>query len=386
MTERHIQAIWYDAALRPQRLATCCGRDVRVIDPGTWNLEAGPDFKNAVLEVGPEHLRVVGDVEVHLRPHDWTAHDHGRNAHYRNVVAHVTWASGPRPPSLPSSVISICLARFLFPNKGFSFRQIDLDAYPYSYRRTEVCACGKICTKEKSWVEHILYQMGSQRILLHANDYAYRLRAMHDPIARQQFFYEEVMSSLGYKGNSVQFRNVARQVPIHRYVGRVDALEWALLSAASFETWNPLGCRPCNRPLNRIAHAAKLLSCPEFIELSSESDFSQASCQKMMQFMTKNRAIGYGRAASILANIILPFAIAGKRTDVIPDWLPPEDISAPVRLMAWRLFSRDANPRVWYANNGVAIQGLLHIYKTWCAKVYPNCIKWDIMSGQNVSG
>ena len=52
VTERHVQAIWYDAALRPRRLRTRRGSEVTVVDPGEWNLGAGPDFRNAVLEIG----------------------------------------------------------------------------------------------------------------------------------------------------------------------------------------------------------------------------------------------------------------------------------------------------------------------------------------------
>ena len=102
ITERHVQAIWYDAALRPKNLTTRRGSEVRVVSPGEWNLEAGPDFRNAVLEVGKERRRIIGDVEVHLCPSDWDFHRHGVDPNYRNVVAHVTWGCGPVPGSLPS--------------------------------------------------------------------------------------------------------------------------------------------------------------------------------------------------------------------------------------------------------------------------------------------
>ena len=34
LTERHVQAIWYDAALRPKRLVTRRGSEVIVVSPG----------------------------------------------------------------------------------------------------------------------------------------------------------------------------------------------------------------------------------------------------------------------------------------------------------------------------------------------------------------
>ena len=132
ITERHVQAIWYDSALRPNRLYTRRGSEVNVISPGEWNLGAGPDFRNAVLEIGAEHRRVVGDVEVHLAPSDWDFHRHGADPNYRNVIAHVTWGCGPVPGSLPSGAVSIWLGRFVMADTSFAPEQIDLLAYPYA--------------------------------------------------------------------------------------------------------------------------------------------------------------------------------------------------------------------------------------------------------------
>jgi hypothetical protein len=62
--ERIVQAIWHEQLLHGDRLATCSGKPVRVIDPGKWNGEAGPDFRTAELEIGGRRLR--GDVEIHV--------------------------------------------------------------------------------------------------------------------------------------------------------------------------------------------------------------------------------------------------------------------------------------------------------------------------------
>ena len=99
ITERHVQAIWYDDRLRPSNLVSRRGESVRVVSPGEWNTGAGPDFTHAVLEVGSGRRRVVGDVEVHLCPNDWDLHGHGSDPGYRNVIAHVTWGCGPIPGS-----------------------------------------------------------------------------------------------------------------------------------------------------------------------------------------------------------------------------------------------------------------------------------------------
>ena len=82
---------------------------------------------------------------------------------------------------------------------------------------------------------------------------------------------------------------------------------------------------------------------------------------------------GRGRAAAILANVIAPFALAEERIQETPEWLPPEDISEPVRLTAFRLLGRDHNPAAFYSGNGLLIQGLLQIHRDWCLQVHPDC-------------
>ena len=112
ISERHVQALWYDGALRPKDLRTTDGLSVRVIDPGVWNVEAGPDFSHAVLEVGPTRRRVVGDVEIHLHPSDWHAHGHSSDPAYESVIAHVTWYAAPPDPALdgpPAHCLRFCL-------------------------------------------------------------------------------------------------------------------------------------------------------------------------------------------------------------------------------------------------------------------------------------
>ena len=68
--ERHLQCVWADDRLRPANLATAAGERVQIEHPGEWNTGPGPDFLNAALRVGPELRRIVGDVEIHVRPAD----------------------------------------------------------------------------------------------------------------------------------------------------------------------------------------------------------------------------------------------------------------------------------------------------------------------------
>ena len=69
--ERLLAKFWKEWAVRQTTLRT----------------EAGPDFRDALLEVEGVGL-VRGDVELHLRQQDWDAHAYVGDPKYNGVVVH----------------------------------------------------------------------------------------------------------------------------------------------------------------------------------------------------------------------------------------------------------------------------------------------------------
>ncbi len=86
------------------------GGEVRILFPGIWNLDAGPDFLGAELEM--DGLCVKGDVEIHVRTSDWARHGHENDNRYDGVVLHVvaTDDTDSAPPSLKPHLPDIPLA------------------------------------------------------------------------------------------------------------------------------------------------------------------------------------------------------------------------------------------------------------------------------------
>ena len=382
ITERHVQAIWYDVALRPRHLTTRNGSDVVVITPGEWNLGAGPDFRNAVLEIGRDRRRVVGDVEVHLCPNDWDLHGHGVDPRYRNVVAHVTWGCGPVPSSLPSGAVSIWLGRFVTSDPSFDPGQIDLMAYPYARLPEGIRPCEDWIGHDPDRAHRLLDAAGRHRLRMKARRIVGRLcapaadcrsRHVRGPADRRQVFYEEVMTALGYVRNQIPFRHVAERVPISALPSDGAAARTALLTAGSFEEWDRTSHRPNNSPERRLARAGDIFTSTPTMCFAEARDFSRDATRAMVTAMCGERCLGRGRAAAILANVIVPFAMAEGRVTAVPDWLPPEDVSSPVRLTAFRLFGRDHNPAAFYSGNGLYIQGLLQIHRDYCLQTHPDC-------------
>lgn len=377
VSERHVQALWYDGALRPEELHTVDGMPIRVVDPGVWNLEAGPDFRDAVIEVGSSRQRIRGDVEIHLRPADWTAHGHAGDPAYKRVVLHVTWYPGPVPVGLPTGCVSVCLGDFLRTRTDFSPDEIDLDAYPYAKLPTTERPCAAIFARRPDACLDLLRVLGARRL----EGKVRRLKALFVRKGdHAQTFYEEMMAAFGYKHNAAPFRALAERIPWRDLPETKDLAETVLACAAEMDIarrvpWRTANVRPANSPARRIGDAAALFAgaLPELLLRLNEFDLASRDGQKAAQRLLRTEGrVGADRAAAMLANVVTPFALAEGRLSRVPEWLCPEGICAPMRLTAFRLLGRDHNPAL-YSGNGLLLQGLIQVHREFCLAVHPDC-------------
>lgn len=381
ISERHVQAIWYDGALRPGDLRTADGAPVRVVDPGRWNLEAGPDFRDAVLEVGADGRRIHGDVEVHVHAADWAAHGHGHDPAYADVVAHVTWYPGPPPVAdagcLPPRCVRICIGDTLRTKPDFSPDEIDLAAYPYARLPATPRPCEATFARAPDAALALLRAAGKRRL----EGKARRLCALFVRDGdRAQTFYEEMMAAFGYKHNAAPFRALAQTLPWRELPSTPHAAATALACAADLGVaprvpWRMANVRPSNSPARRIDEAARLFAgeLPALLRRLDACDLAaRPGQQAALDILRAARPLGAHRAAAMLTNVLIPFARAEERLAHVPDWIFPEDLNATVRLMAFRLFGRDHNPAL-YAGNGLLVQGLIQVYREYCLAAHPDC-------------
>jgi hypothetical protein len=211
-SERHLQCVWYDPALRPAQLTTSEGEAVTVEDPGIWNLEAGPDFLGAALLVNGQR-RIAGDVEIHLRSGDWKQHGHHTDPRYNQVRVHVTYRAGSISEALfPKGTIHIALQPVLHQMPGFSFEAIDTTAYPYCSPGNPPPCRQHFKKLMPQQVTSFLESAGEERL----RRKALRLRQELAVAAPDQVLYEELFTALGYKNNKIPFRRLARMLPCER--------------------------------------------------------------------------------------------------------------------------------------------------------------------------
>ncbi len=421
-TERHLQAIWADATLRPT-LIPFDGGTLRILNPGKWNGEGGPDFRSAVLQIEPSGKILRGDVEIHIRPSDWTAHRHADNPSYSNIIAHVTWFPGTPPATLPPGTLSIALRAACELNQSFSLDDIDVSSYPYAVFSVNPTPCSQRFANTVEALD-LLAAAGSYRIQLKARRICRQLQSAEKDA---HVLYEACLAALGYKHHAAAFRLIARTIkPLPqetreafyaRLLGAADLFPAEAKATADPETqaaldtlktlWNKSGetpvvsvkthgsSRPQNAPWRRLAAAAALFSdggsfmlelfntipcqtgawygqVADFLERTSAWDFWERRLSLTGTPGKPVKLLGKGRIGALITNAIVPFFIA---ENILPEallvQLPPEDLSDPQHEMAARLFGANHSPDL-YARSGLLQQGLLQLIGDHC-RVHDTC-------------
>ncbi|MDK2837502.1 MAG: hypothetical protein PWR15_571, partial [Bacteroidota bacterium] len=89
MTNREelLHYCWKFKLFAAENLITTDEQKLEIIDPGTWNNNAGPDFFNAKIKIGETVW--AGNVEIHRSSDEWTKHGHHTDKAYNSVVLHV---------------------------------------------------------------------------------------------------------------------------------------------------------------------------------------------------------------------------------------------------------------------------------------------------------
>lgn len=428
-TERHLQSIWFDSQLRPAALVTLEGEQLTVQEPGRWNLEAGPDFLDAVLVVGPDRRTLRGDVEVHIHPSDWTHHGHRDDPLYRNVIAHICyWPGRAMDDSLPHAAVQVALKTALDADPAFFFESIDITAYPYTVpppshpdQRPPLAAL------PAADATRFLTAAGQERLRQKSEV----LRASIDRVGEEQTLFEFCVAALGYQHNRGVCRRLARCITVERlrrdaagdplaayalllgvsglmpqtaaptwdaetrrYVRKLWDTWWKMQSRwdvhrVARRAWRLTGIRPQNHPVRRLAAAAMLFARPASLAtairklpahspqrwfdgvralMAAQPAF--AYWQSHLSFGGRKSAtpvalIGEPRQASIILNVLIPY-LAAVNTDVNPLLdAAPTGDSNQIVRQCAHLVFGPDHNPAIYAG-GLQQQGLIQIFHDFC--------------------
>lgn len=205
MDEAFVQKLWHDQRFFDTNMEAIERKAIRVLKPGIWNHNEGPDFMHAEIEIdGKLH---VGDVEIHVRSSEWYAHKHHLNSRYNRVILHAVFfnddfnlrtrlQNGKRIPTLE-------LLKWVAATTG------DM----YDARReaeTEDGSCrvtGQQLNMEV--LKGVFESLGRERFLEKAES----MRLLRTRLDFEQLLYEGIMEALGYSRNNKALRELAQHVP-----------------------------------------------------------------------------------------------------------------------------------------------------------------------------
>lgn len=337
--ERLLARLWQKRAARRAALITGSGSRVRVIYPGRPGRSAGPDFRNALLEVEGVGL-VQGDVEIHPRQRDWEAHGHGQDPNYNGVVLHAALQVDSHLTSLQSG------GRVRVVSLGPLLEGEDPPAAGPAHSLWGLL--GRLGYPRPGSAEELaslLDRAGDDRFLDKSACFG-RFLGEQDP---EQTLYEGLLEALGYRHNQAPFLKLAARAPylaVRQAAGRLPlearagAIESWLLRLSGLSSpdsdrgsdmplprsgfgpplsrreWHCFRVRPANHPRRRIGGAARLVA--RYLDGGMAEGLRQAanagarrgliSALTVVGVPGREPAwIGAGRALDLAVNVVLPF-------------------------------------------------------------------------------
>lgn len=183
-------------------LQTTDGKAVEVLDPGTINRNAGPDFLNAKIKI--DGTTWSGSVEVHCKSSDWYRHGHHEDDNYNNVVLHVS-----------ETVNSPVVTRngIIVPQLVFELPESLKNNYAEFLHTADYPRCHRIIPQideftVHSWMNALLYERLEQR----AQTVIARAKMLQGDW--EQAYFITLARNFGFGVNGDAFEQWAQHIPL----------------------------------------------------------------------------------------------------------------------------------------------------------------------------
>ena len=415
LSELELQARWFAGDFGRSFIGTA-GEAIEIVQFGTWNREAGPDFSDAAVRINHGEIS-RGSIEFDLADHNWEAHGHATNPAFEGAVLHVFVESSRRA----------------FFTRTTSHRQVpqvrvDPAVLPSgSPAQLPLARPGRCHAPLRALPEEKVRSILDSAAQFRLHRKTRRLQQLTELHGHDEALYQEIAAALGYKQNKLAFTLLAQRLPLRTLRARPDEIEAVLFGVGRFlesgdlaelapgtrqylrnlwdqwwprrvelnrlilppRTWRLSGTRPLNHPQRRLAALAGIVAGWPRLARSLGADDS-APVRKFFLGLThpywnfhytlssdpapKAMAlVGETRLREIEANVLLPFRqLQGRNV-----W--PEYAARPARLTnrrletgAARLFGDDPR-RGRFLRTMAGQQGLLQIYEDFCLQDDSDC-------------
>lgn len=227
MTELFVHHIWQYQLFDRTDLYTTIGEPLEIIQIGSYNIHAGPDFLNAKIKIGSTIW--VGNIEIHVNASDWNNHKHYLQKEYNSVILHVVVNNdkeivNEQGASIPTFIIPI------------DKKMQD------SYECIENCSISKSCATifpsidifyAHMWYDRLLIERYESKATKIITDYERNNNSW------EVTCYKSIVRALGSPLNTLPFEMLSNSVDlkiISKHASSRFELESLLLGQAGFLT------------------------------------------------------------------------------------------------------------------------------------------------------
>jgi len=213
MTEDFINYLWQYRSFN-QNIITTTGEVIKIISPGTRNMDSGPDFFNAMIEFG--NTKWAGNVEIHVDSSDWYRHNHQNNLVYDNIILHVVYRDDkPVCRQNHELIPTIELAG--------KFNPSILKKYQSFITSKNSIPCHKLLHTIKhfdklSWFDSLM----AERLEKKSDEIIELLNLSKNNFL--QVFYQRLARGMGYTANADAMEMLAMSLPINLLSKHKDSL------------------------------------------------------------------------------------------------------------------------------------------------------------------
>lgn len=413
--ELELQARWFAGDFGKSFTGTA-GETIEIVQFGTWNREAGPDFSDAAVRINEGEVQ-RGSIEFDLADQNWETHGHATNPAFDGTVLHVFVEAGGKVFFTRTTT-----------NRQVPQVRVDPAQLPAGFSTgLPLARPGRCHAPLRDLPEEKIGTILDAAAQFRLRRKAQRLQRLTELHGNDEALFQELAAALGYKQNKLPFALLAQRLTCRGLRTRPNETEAVLFGVAGFltapdlkqfapgtrqylrvlweqwwprraalerlilppRTWRLSGTRPLNHPQRRLAALAALLArWPQFLRSLGKEDLapvrkfflelehpywnfhytltSKPSAKEMA-------LVGETRITEILANIVLPFRQLQAR-DVWPDYaqLPARLTNRRIETGAARLFGDDPR-RGRFLRTVARQQGLLQIYEDFCLQDDSDC-------------
>ena len=186
-SELELQAGWFAGEFGRSFVSTR-GNHIDIVQFGTWNREAGPDFSDAAVSVNRGEP-IPGCVEIDLVDRNWELHGHATNPVFDQTVLHVFVDKSER--EFFTRTIS---------NRNVPQVRIDPATLPEAFSANiPLARPGRCQAPLKNLPEDHIRSVLDAAAQFRLQKKAARIRAKIDNQGRHEALFQEIGAALGYK-------------------------------------------------------------------------------------------------------------------------------------------------------------------------------------------